>query len=557
MLLKYKADIEARGTVKVDNEVIEGCTPLWAAAAAGHLDVVKLLIERNADVDGRTLTNSTPLRAAAYDGWLDIVSCLVENGADVNARTQTESTPLIVACHNGHMNVVKYLIEHGASINQQDNEGYTALHVAMERGHLEIGNTLLANGALQLQTNRRLTPLLSASNACKIEMVEYFIKSPEFTKEQRIDALELLGATIANKHKVYDIKKAFNYMKRGMEERYEDPSHPLLKKKMEPLEAYEKRKESQTLEELALLEGDDHAIHMQGLIIRERILGTDNTELRHPIRYRGAVFADSGMFDSCIALWRHAIEINQHCNEPVIGDLEFFASLFGYMVSKKHFPDPDCMEGVFEQMLSEYERLTDKLQSGKLQMKCKEANTIEEELEKLIHCAVHLLMIYTKVQVPESKGNTDLLELIQRFLCLDPRTRDGDTLLHLAAWFNTPIKEFHVRGACKLPSVATMKLLLHARLDVNVVNHKRDTPLHLAVTFKPSPTDVDTLKDMMELLLDIGADAKLKNANGQTAMDYCSSDEARRILSEKSGEDVMNVDARAVRKYYVLTLCTS
>ena len=554
MLLKYKAHIEDQGTVKVDGQVIEGCTPLWAAAVTGHLDVVELLIKRNANVDGPTLTNSTPLRAAAFEGWLDIVSCLVENGADVNARTNFESTPLMVACYNGHMNVAIYLIKHGANINLQDHVGMTALHFAMERGHLEIGEKLLANGALQLQTNRRLTPLLSASNACKIEMVEYFIKSPEFTKEQRIDALELLGATIANKPKVYDIKKAFSYMKRGMEERYEDPSHPLLKKEMEPLEVYQNRKESQTLEELALLEGDDHAIHMEGLIIRERILGTDNTELCHPIRYRGAVFADSGMFDPSIALWRHANQISQHCNESVTEDLEIFADLFGCMVSKKQFLDPDCIEEVFEQMVLEYERLTEKLQSGKLQMKCKEANTIEEELEKLIYCALYLLMVYTKVQVPESKGNTDLLELIQRFLCLDPRTRDGDTLLHLAAWFNTPIKEFHVRGACKLPSVATMKLLLHARLDVNVVNHKRDTPLHLAVTFEPSPIEVDTLKDMMELLLDIGADAKLKNANGQTAMDYCSSDEARRILSEKSGEDVMNVDTRAVRKYCLNSL---
>jgi len=57
MLLRYKADIEARGTVKVADQVVEYCTALWAAAATGHLDVVKLLIERNAEVDGRTLTN--------------------------------------------------------------------------------------------------------------------------------------------------------------------------------------------------------------------------------------------------------------------------------------------------------------------------------------------------------------------------------------------------------------------------------------------------------------------------------------------------------------------
>ena len=48
-------------------------------------------------------------------------------------------------------------------------------------------------------------------------------------------------------------------MKRGMEERFEDPSNPLLKQPMEPVEAYQNRKESQTLEELAQIKGNDVA----------------------------------------------------------------------------------------------------------------------------------------------------------------------------------------------------------------------------------------------------------------------------------------------------------
>lgn len=92
ILLRYGADTEGRGTVKIETEVvIEDCTPLWVAASEGHLDVVKLLIKHNAEVDGRTATNSTPLRAAAYDGRHDIVRCLVENGADVNARNNWDA----------------------------------------------------------------------------------------------------------------------------------------------------------------------------------------------------------------------------------------------------------------------------------------------------------------------------------------------------------------------------------------------------------------------------------------------------------------------------------
>ena len=262
ILLSYKADIEDRGTVKIENDVVKGSTPLWAAAASGHLDVVKLLIEQNAEVDGRVSTGGTPLRAAAYDGYLDTVRCLVESGADVNARNNYEATPLQPACYRGHLTVVTYLINKGAFIDVQSKNGNTALHEATEGGHLEIVSHLLALGASQLPNNGGLTPLLYACDYCAIEIVEYLIKRPECTKKQRIAALELLGATVAN-YKSRDINKAFSYMKRAMEMRYEDSAHPLLKKKMEPVEAYQNRKESQTLEELALLEGDYHAIGME------------------------------------------------------------------------------------------------------------------------------------------------------------------------------------------------------------------------------------------------------------------------------------------------------
>ena len=144
VLLRYEANIEARGTIKIDGKVIEGCTALWIAAAKGHFDVVRLLIEQNAEVDGRTSTNSTPLRAAAFIGHLDIVRCLVENGADVNARTNFNSTPLMITCFKGHPNVASYLVKHGANINLQDNKGDSCLHYASHGGRVQLACELLA-----------------------------------------------------------------------------------------------------------------------------------------------------------------------------------------------------------------------------------------------------------------------------------------------------------------------------------------------------------------------------------------------------------------------------
>ena len=544
VLLRYEANVEARGTIKFDGKVIEDCTALWVAAAKGHFDVVRLLIKQNAEVDGRTSSNSTPLRAAALHGHLDIVRCLVENGADVNARTNFGSTPLMLTCYKGHLDVASYLVKHGANVNLQDIHGRSCLHNALKGGHVQVVGDLLALGAKQTQNLNRLTPLLEASNDCKIELVEWFINRPECSKEQRIDALELLGATIANDPHAYDIEKAFSFMKRGMEERYEDPSCPLLKKKMEPVEAYQNRTESQTLEELSLLEGDDHAIQMEGLMIRERILGTDNIILRFPIRYRGHVLADFKKYELCVGLWTRAMEIAMDCNVSKIVELESFIDLFADMIQKGHSLSPQTIENIFEKNIDGIRKLSGKLKPGESKEELK-----NEAQETLLFNALYLLVMYTKVRVSLEMKSGNMIDLLQRFLRLEPRTRDGNTPLHSTVWHKTPVrKDAFLPRVCKLPCVETMKLLLHAGCDVNSVNTQGNTPLHLAVTFVPGPEQEEILKEMLELLLDLGADTKLVNKNGQTVMDCCETDEARGILSAKGGLGAMNIEARKARK---------
>lgn len=81
LLTKHHADVEQPGSVIFDGETIEGAPPLWCASAAGHLNIVRLLVKHGACVNSTTKTNSTPLRAACFDGHYEIVKYLVANGA--------------------------------------------------------------------------------------------------------------------------------------------------------------------------------------------------------------------------------------------------------------------------------------------------------------------------------------------------------------------------------------------------------------------------------------------------------------------------------------------
>ncbi|VDM10775.1 unnamed protein product, partial [Wuchereria bancrofti] len=72
-LLEKGADISATGTVIFDGEIVPRAPVLWVAAAAGHIDVVQYLVEEaGADINQTTQSNSSPLRGACYDGHYDI-----------------------------------------------------------------------------------------------------------------------------------------------------------------------------------------------------------------------------------------------------------------------------------------------------------------------------------------------------------------------------------------------------------------------------------------------------------------------------------------------------
>ena len=115
--------------VAVDSKDGYGRTPLWWAAENGHEMVVKLLVEKGADVNSKDDRDGwTPLWRAAENGHEAVVELLVEKGADVNSKEDRDGrTPLWWAAENGHEEVVKLLLEKGADVDSKDEYSRTPL----------------------------------------------------------------------------------------------------------------------------------------------------------------------------------------------------------------------------------------------------------------------------------------------------------------------------------------------------------------------------------------------------------------------------------------------
>jgi hypothetical protein len=93
-----------------------GGSALGAAAAAGQTAAARLLIARGAHVETRTrLTLDTPLTEAAQMNQLDMVRLLLDRGADVHARDVMGRTALDWARENSNADMVRLIESRSAN----------------------------------------------------------------------------------------------------------------------------------------------------------------------------------------------------------------------------------------------------------------------------------------------------------------------------------------------------------------------------------------------------------------------------------------------------------
>ena len=170
-----------------DNRNIEGGDYPVRAPDMDHLDFIKLLITKGANVNARicgvestseeckgdsteTRTNftmqwlfedgATPFLRAAQSGDVELMKLLLAHGADPKIFTAHDVTPLSVASGIGWVEgvtyewspeqtteAVKICLDLGIDPNVADDEGRTALHGAAHKGRLDVIQLLVDRGA--------------------------------------------------------------------------------------------------------------------------------------------------------------------------------------------------------------------------------------------------------------------------------------------------------------------------------------------------------------------------------------------------------------------------
>jgi len=507
------SDVEQRGKYEVpDDRSVHNVTPLWCAAVAGKLPVVKCLVQYGANVDSMSDTGSTPVRSACFMTHLDIVTFLVESGANILRANYNGGTCLINSVQS--VPLCEYLLQHGASVNSLDIQQKTALHYAIQEHRLETTKLLLQYKADPCLKSRYGDDALQTS--ClkgATQIFEYLVANIPFSLERIADGYELMGSTCLDEH--HDLQLALQYWRTAIQLRNRDPDSIIIKKIRPPAEHFNFAVEFETMEDLENLSMDLDAMRTQSLLICERILGSTHKDAIFRFMYRGAAYADSLRYQQCIDLWKYALELRVEKDTLLYNETCFAARALVRIfldLHEKHkcgvLSDPLRLKDV----LSAFTLLVNNMESSLQLLQVRPMfRRHQENFDRILNCVSHLLFLLTSVHSTDAEKER-LVEYVRHIVRINPCNSNGETLLHLAANRDNTIKSssyFDEPQGTFFPSISVAQLLIECGADVSALDHKRNTPLHIASKVQ------NYIAPLIQLLLEHGGHIDQVNCDGE------------------------------------------
>uniref|UniRef100_UPI003AAC0634 ankyrin repeat and SAM domain-containing protein 6-like n=1 Tax=Centroberyx gerrardi TaxID=166262 RepID=UPI003AAC0634 len=128
-----KAYLDSITTVRPQTDDEKRRPDVFSALKLGNSQLVKEILEEDpAQVNSSNQEGASPLMMAAVSGQLEVVQLMVEKNADIDKQDGVHGwTALMQATYHGNKDVVKYLLNQGADVNLRAKNGYTAFDLVM------------------------------------------------------------------------------------------------------------------------------------------------------------------------------------------------------------------------------------------------------------------------------------------------------------------------------------------------------------------------------------------------------------------------------------------
>ena len=163
MLIDRGADVTAKNKDRNTplHLVLTPSSRKWSQIMTrGEVEVVRMLTNHGADLTAQNKDGETPLHLASRQREVAAACMLIDRGADITAQNKHRETPLLLALQENRADVARMLIEHSADVMVQNEDGDNPLHLASRWGQAEIAHMLIERGAdVTVQNKHGLAPI--------------------------------------------------------------------------------------------------------------------------------------------------------------------------------------------------------------------------------------------------------------------------------------------------------------------------------------------------------------------------------------------------------------
>lgn len=198
----------------------DGYFLLKNSTEAGHTEISKFLLEKGSKVNIKDSSGCTPLHYAVKNGDMEMTKILLHYSADINAIDDTGSTSLYYAIMCKKLAMCHLLIEHGASVHVLNRKNESPLSIAIQTQSADIVEYLLNQGASVVSEESVLHKAVSCGNEVIVDAI--------LNRGPNVNCIDNYGKTplhIGIERKVINMNILENLIKHGANVNFPDKPH--------------------------------------------------------------------------------------------------------------------------------------------------------------------------------------------------------------------------------------------------------------------------------------------------------------------------------------------